>query len=192
MTNCILAQDFSDRRCGYSPPRAGDVNARPVSQPTARGSEPATSDTPAGGGRSPAAHRTCKYVRIVPTAEESEHSRFALSEELRQELTAHTYAARSCEVVLHPVVDPKPGSAPAQADALYAWEKASIWARSYLCAAAEHLCMWADATAPYKFHPEASNEIRLRPSLLLGRSGLEAAAHPVWLVEGTSPFIAPH
>ena len=71
------------------------------------------------------------------------------------------------------MVDPKPGSALAQADAFYEWEKASIWVRNYLCAAAEHLCLWADVTAAYKLHPEAINEVRPRPYLLLARAGLK-------------------
>lgn len=106
-----------------------------------------------------------------------------LPEEHHLKWAAHTYVPRSCELTLKRAVDPKPGSALAQADAFYEWEKASIWIRNYLCAAAEHLCMWADVIAPYKLHPEAKNEIRIRPYLLLGRAGLEAAAHALWLVE---------
>jgi hypothetical protein len=111
------------------------------------------------------------------------HLQFALSEEHQQQWAAHTFLARSCELTLKRVVDPKPGSALAEADAFYEWEKVSIWVRNYLCAAAEHLCLWADVTAPYKLHPEAINEVRLRPYLLLGRAGLEAAAHALWLVD---------
>src|SRR5437868_7125387 len=116
----------------------------------------------------------------LPASGEAEHAQFVLSEDHGQQWAAHTYAARSCELVLKRVVDPKAGSALAQADAFYAWEKASMWVRNYLCAAAEHLCLWADVTAPYKLHPEAVNEVRPRPSLLLGRAGLEAAAHALW------------
>jgi hypothetical protein len=112
-----------------------------------------------------------------------ENPRFLLSEDHQLEWAGHTYVARSCELTLKRVVDPKPGSALAQADAFYEWEKASIWIRNYLCAAAEHLCLWADVIAPYKLHPEAMNEVRSRPYLLLGRAGLEAAAHALWLVE---------
>jgi hypothetical protein len=52
---------------------------------------------------------------------------------------------------------------------------------------AEHLSLWSDVIAPYKLHPDAVNEIRPRPYLLLGRAGLEAAAHALWLVEAPSP-----
>lgn len=111
------------------------------------------------------------------------HPQFLVPDEDTRQWISHTYVARSCELTLKRVVDPKPGSPLAQADAFYEWEKASIWVRNYLCAAAEHLCLWADVIAPYKFHPEATNEVRPRPYLLLGRAGLEAAAHALWLVE---------
>lgn len=94
-----------------------------------------------------------------------------------------TYAVRSCELVLGRTVGPKPGSPLDQADAIYHWDKISVWARSYLLAAAENLCMWADLVAPYDVAPDAVNGVRMRPCLLLARSGLEAAAHAVWLLD---------
>ncbi len=90
---------------------------------------------------------------------------------------------RSCELVLSETADPKPGSSLAQVDALYRWEKVSAWTRSYLQAATEHLGLWADRVAPYAFDPNAPVLVRIRPYLLLGRSGLEAAAHALWLFE---------
>jgi hypothetical protein len=112
----------------------------------------------------------------------------ALPEEHRQRWTECTYVARGCALTLERAVDPKPSSELAAADAFYEWEKASIWVRNYLCAAAEHLSFWADVTAPYKLHPEATNEVKPRPSLLLARAGLEAAAHALWLIEGPTPL----
>jgi hypothetical protein len=111
---------------------------------------------------------------------------FVLPEEHRQRWTQFTYLVRSCALTLERAVDPKPGTALTEVDSFYEWEKASIWIRNYLCAGAEHLSLWADVTAPYKFHPEAKNEVRPRPSLLLARAGLEAAAHAVWLLEAPS------
>ena len=113
---------------------------------------------------------------------------YELPTEHRQRWTECTYHARSCALTLDQVVDPRPGTPLTEADSFYEWEKASIWVRNYLCAAAEHLCMWADMTAPYKFHPEAKNDIRPRPSLLLARAGLEASAHALWLLEASTPI----
>lgn len=100
-----------------------------------------------------------------------------------QEWAANTYSIRSCELVLNRTVDPKPGSQLDQADAIYHWEKISVWARNYLLAAAETLGLWADLVAPYEFAPDAINRVRMRPYLLLARSGLEAAGHAIWLLD---------
>jgi hypothetical protein len=138
---------------------------------------------------------TCACLAYSTSVSDNESSttrphplQFALPEEHRQRWAQCTYVARGCALTLERAVDPKAGSALAQADAFYEWEKASIWVRNYLCAAAEHLCLWADFTAPYKLHPEATNEVRPRPSLLLARAGLEAAAHALWLVEVPAPL----
>lgn len=97
--------------------------------------------------------------------------------------TANTYQVRACELVLNRTIDPTPGSQLDQVDAIYHWEKISVWARSYLLAATENLCMWADLVAPYDLVPDAVNRVRMRPYLLLARSGLEAAAHAIWLLD---------
>lgn len=94
-----------------------------------------------------------------------------------------TYLIRSCELALRKAVDPVVGSALHQADAIYPREKISAWTRSYLLAAAEHLAFWADLVAPYEFTPDAINQVRFRQYVLLGRAGLEAAAHTVWLLD---------
>jgi len=86
------------------------------------------------------------------------------------------YSARSCELVLSRVADPPPGSDLAVADLFYPWEKVSTWVRDYLRASAEHLCLWADVVAPYRFDANAVNNVRMRPYLSLARAGLEAAA----------------
>lgn len=100
-----------------------------------------------------------------------------------QQWATNTYRVRSCELVLSRTVDPLPGSQLDRADAIYRWEKISVWARSYLLAATESLCLWADLVAPYDLVPDAVNRVRMRPYLLLARSGLEAAAHAIWLLD---------
>lgn len=96
------------------------------------------------------------------------------------------YQIRSSDLVLKRLLDPKPGSGLAKADAVYPWEKASAWARSYLRAATDNLTFWADLVAPYEFEPGTVNHIAYRPYMLLGRSGLEAATHGLWLLTAES------
>lgn len=93
------------------------------------------------------------------------------------------YIIRTSSLVLSRMVDPKPSSALAHADSIYHWEKASAWARSYLDAGREHLSLWADLVSPYKFDEDAVNHVAYRPYLLLARSGLESAAHALWLLD---------
>ncbi|MFF0528687.1 hypothetical protein ACFYT3_09870 [Nocardia amikacinitolerans] len=100
-----------------------------------------------------------------------------------QKWVEYTYTIRACELVLARTVDPRPGSSLAQVDAIYHWEKVSVWTRAYLRAAAENLGLWADYVAPFSFTSDASTMVRVRPYLLLGRSGLEAAAHTLWLFD---------
>ncbi|MDV6264005.1 hypothetical protein [Rhodococcoides yunnanense] len=100
--------------------------------------------------------------------------------------TRNTYLVRACELVLTRTVDPVPNSALDRVDAIYHWEKASVWTRSYLLSSAENLSLWADLVAPYEFVPGAVNRVRTRPYLLLARSGLEAAAHALWILDLTS------
>ncbi len=93
------------------------------------------------------------------------------------------YAVRSCELVLARIVDPSQGSDLAIADLFYPWEKVSTWVRGYLRASAEHLGLWADVVAPFKFDADTVNNVRMRPYLSLARAGLESAAHALWLTE---------
>ncbi|MBY4208185.1 hypothetical protein HQO44_17140 [Rhodococcus fascians] len=95
----------------------------------------------------------------------------------------NSYLVRACELVLTRTVDPVPNSALDRVDAIYHWEKVSVWTRNYLLAAAENLSLWADLVAPYEFMPGAMNRVRMRPYLLLARSGLEAAAHALWILD---------
>ncbi|MEV4158318.1 hypothetical protein AB0J48_35375 [Nocardia salmonicida] len=113
---------------------------------------------------------------------DSEDSILLPEDQLRR-WAAFTYQIRACELVLARTVDPVVGSTLHQADAIYPREKVSAWARSYLLAAAEHLGFWADLVAPYEFDADTVNKVRFRQYLMLGRSGWEAAAHAVWLLD---------
>jgi hypothetical protein len=123
------------------------------------------------------------YDLVVTVDEQLPDSTLWVLPDQIQVWAAKTYSVRACELVLSRTVDPKPGSALDQADAIYHWEKMSVWARSYLLAAAENLGLWADLVAPYDFAPDAINRVRMRPYLLLARSGLGAAAHAIWLLD---------
>jgi hypothetical protein len=111
---------------------------------------------------------------------------FVLGEDQTQQWVQCAYEARMCGLVLERIVDPKPKSALDYVDRLYGKEKVSTWTRSYLRAAAEHLGLWADLVAPYTVTPGATNPIRLRPYLLLGRGGLESASYALWLLEASN------
>ncbi len=126
--------------------------------------------------------RELERVGVQDDGQMSDAQLLVPADQLRQ-WAANTYRVRSCEMVLNRTVDPTPGSQLDQADAIYHWEKISVWARSYLLAATESLCMWADLVAPYDFASDAVNRVRMRPYLLLARSGLEAAAHAIWLLD---------
>ncbi|MUL58483.1 hypothetical protein FZI96_28155 [Mycobacterium sp. CBMA311] len=112
---------------------------------------------------------------------------FVLPAQQQQKWKECVYAARSCELVLSRVMDPRPGSDWAKADLFYPWEKVSVWVRDYLRASAEHLCLWADIVAPFRFEPDAINHARMRPYLSLARAALESAAHALWLSEVDGP-----
>lgn len=105
-----------------------------------------------------------------------------LPQDQSQVWTQNAYLVRACELVLTRTIDPLPGSQLDQVDAIYRWEKISVWTRSYLLSSAEHLSMWADLVAPFDLTPGAMNKVRMRPYLLLARSGLEAAAHAIWVL----------
>jgi hypothetical protein len=94
--------------------------------------------------------------------------------------------ARLSARMLSRMGDPAADSNFAQINALYPWEKASDWCRSYLSAALEHLSLWADYAAPLKFHPEHEVVHTFRPAYTLARAALEASSQAVWLTAGTS------
>lgn len=87
----------------------------------------------------------------------------------------------------HSCGDPQGGSNFAQVNALYPFEKVSDRSRHYVDAALEHLLMWADYVAPFKFHPEQTVSFTLRPTYALARAALETAAQAVWLLAASDP-----
>lgn len=105
-----------------------------------------------------------------------------LAEDQVQRWAAATYKIRGSALALADAVDPRRGSMLEYADKLYPWEKVSAWSRSYLTAGIEHMQLWADLVAPYEFDETQVNRVRFRPYLLIGRAGLEAGSHAVWLL----------
>lgn len=111
---------------------------------------------------------------------------FILSAEHQQQWVESTYWARACELILKRVHDPNPGSLLDLVDRVYELEKVSVWTRSYLRAAAEHLSLWSDYVAPQVIAPGAVSRIRARSYLLLARGALESGSHALWLVKAIS------
>ena len=70
--------------------------------------------------------------------------------------------------------DPRPGSNFVDVNALYPFEKVSDRARHYVAAGLEHLVMWADFAAPFKFHPEQTTTFTMRPTFALARAAMRA------------------
>ncbi|WP_142239685.1 hypothetical protein [Mycobacterium sp. ST-F2] len=114
--------------------------------------------------------------------EESSAPGLVLSQDRQREWLSLACTARASELVLKRVIGPKPGSWLDVIDRIYEKEKASVWTRSYLRAAAEHLSFWSDRIAPHAIVPGPANRILLRPYLLLGRAALESAAHALWVL----------
>ena len=91
-------------------------------------------------------------------------------------------SARILRGVLSELGTPRPGSAFADLDEMYPFERASEWTRDFLVAGIEHLELWADYAVPMKLHPEAVVLHRLRPVQALARASIESASHAVWVM----------
>ncbi len=85
------------------------------------------------------------------------------------------------------VPTPVDGSNFARARQLYPFEPVHDRARAYIGAALEHLLLWADHVAPFKFHPEQESNFQQRPPYTLARAAMEAAAQAVWMLDTTDP-----
>jgi hypothetical protein len=90
--------------------------------------------------------------------------------------------------VLVNVGEPKAESNFARVHELYPYERVADRARAYIYAALEHLMLWADVVAPFKFHPEQANVFQQRPPYTLARAALEASAQAVWMLNTTDPL----
>lgn len=108
--------------------------------------------------------------------------RTPVPQEHSRAFTEVAQGARLSWRVLATVGDPRPGSNFAQVSELYPFEKVSDWTHAYLSAAYEHLILWADYVAPFKFHPEQVTNFTLRPAYTLARAALESASQAVWLL----------
>ena len=86
------------------------------------------------------------------------------------------------------VGEPKAESNFARVHELYPYERVADRARAYIFAALEHLMLWADIVAPFKFHPEQANVFQQRPPYTLARAALEASAQSVWMLDTTDPL----
>lgn len=105
---------------------------------------------------------------------------------------AFSEIAQSSRVTWHMVEgfgDPAEGSNFDRVNTIYPFEKVSDRARHYVTAALQHMLMWADHVAPFKFHPEQAVTFSLRPSYTLARAALESAAQAVWLMDTRDPMI---
>jgi len=110
-----------------------------------------------------------------------------VSPEHSQAFTEVAQSARIHWHMHHMCGDPQPGSNFAQVNDLYPVEKVSDRSRHYVDAALEHLLMWADHVAPFKFHLEQTISFTLRPTYTLARAALESAAQAVWLLSTSDP-----
>lgn len=86
------------------------------------------------------------------------------------------------------VGEPNTESIFARVHELYPYERVADRARAYIYAALEHLVLWAEVVAPFKFHPEHANVFQQRPPYTLARAALEASAQAVWMVDTTDPL----
>lgn len=101
-------------------------------------------------------------------------------------IVAHTARVDHRAVCL--IGDPELGSNFADVARLYPYEKVSDRVRAYLMAGIEHMLMWADLSAPLKFHEDQIANVMLRPAYTLARATIEASAQAVWLMDTREPL----
>jgi hypothetical protein len=97
------------------------------------------------------------------------------------------HSTRINERILSRIGDPLPGSNFAKVAELFPFERVSDRARAYLRAGLDHLVMWADFAAPFKFHQDQVLNFTLRPTYTLSRAAIEASAQAVWLMDTRDP-----
>ena len=108
--------------------------------------------------------------------------RFPVPHDASHAFTAVAQGTRLSWHMFNSCGSPASGSNFARVDSLYPFEKVSDRARHYVSAALEHLIMWADFAAPFKYHPEQTTTFTLRPPMALARAALESASQAVWLL----------
>ncbi len=113
--------------------------------------------------------------------------RIPVPPEISLEFTEIGQAARYCQHMVRSCGDPAPGSNFEQVNQLYPFEKVSDRARHYVTVSLEHMVMWADFAAPFKFHPDQTTNFAMRPAYALARAALESAAQAVWLLNTADP-----
>ena len=86
------------------------------------------------------------------------------------------------------VGEPKAESNFARVHELQPYERVADRVGAYIYAALEHLVLWVDVVAPFKFHPEQANVFQQRPPYTLARAALEASAQAVWMLDTTDPL----
>jgi hypothetical protein len=114
--------------------------------------------------------------------------RTPVDEENTRRWTAVAHSARVHHRVMMTVGEPQPGSNLADVGELYPFEKVADRVRSYITAGIEHMVMWADFTAPLKFHEEQVTNHTLRPAYTLSRATIEASAQAVWILNTLDPM----
>jgi len=112
----------------------------------------------------------------------------AVPPSVSQAFTEIAQGARYAQHMVKSCGAPTSGSNFAKVNDLYPFEKVSDRARHYVTAGLEHLVMWADFAAPFKFHPEQTTTFTMRPTYALARAALESAAQAVWLMDTTDPI----
>lgn len=102
-----------------------------------------------------------------------------------------TEVAQGSRIIWHVLThigDPAAGSNFARVVDLYPYERVPDRTKAYLDAAFEHLLLWADYVAPFKFHPDQVTNFALRPTYTLARAALESAAQAVWVLATRDPM----
>ncbi len=94
-------------------------------------------------------------------------------------------SARVLRDLLQETPEPLEGSPFAQVDEDLP-QSSARWCRSYLSAALEHLCMWADFVAPLTLHPDMAVHHDARPAQTLARAALESSAQAVWVMAASN------
>ncbi|MCW2540962.1 MAG: hypothetical protein JWN95_2687 [Frankiales bacterium] len=110
-----------------------------------------------------------------------------IDEDNQKAWIAVAHSTRINERILSRIGDPLPGSNFAKVAELYPFERVADRARAYLRAGLDHLVMWADFAAPFKFHQDQVLNFTLRPTYTLSRAAIEASAQAVWLMDTRDP-----